>query len=420
MGYKIKGISAREVLDSRGNPTVGIEMKTDSGISSAMVPSGASTGIHEALELRDKDKRFLGKGVLNAVSNINKKIAKEIIGLDCRQQSKIDSLMVDLDATPNKSRLGANAILAVSMVTTRAASLEQKIPLYEWISVLAGNKKMIMPVPSMNIINGGKHAGNGLDIQEYMVFPDGARNLHEAVRMCSEVYHLLKDIIKKKYGKNAVNVGDEGGFAPPLSDAEEPLELILSAVSEAGYTREIRLAIDAAASEFYDGKKYLFGGKKLSGGELGDYYSEIIRKYPIVSCEDVFAQDDWASWIEFTKKFNHRLRIIGDDLLVTNVKRIQKAIKLHACNSLLLKINQIGTITESIEAAKAASEAGWSVMVSHRSGETEDSYIADLVVGLGAGLIKSGAPCRSERTTKYNRLMRIEEELGKKAKYFGC
>jgi enolase len=417
MGYLIRGVSAREVLDSRGNPTVEVELSTDKGISSAIVPSGASTGVHEALELRDKDKRYLGKGVLKAVSNVDNRIRKKIVGFDCRKQQKLDELMITLDGTKNKSKLGANAILAVSMAACRAAAFEQNMPLYEWLRELAGTKRMCLPVPSMNVVNGGKHAGNGLDIQEYMILPVGAPNFTEAVRMCAETYHTLKGIIKDKYGKDAINVGDEGGFAPPLKEAEEPLNLILSAIEKAGYEKEMRLGMDAAASEFFDGKNYVFQGKKISGGELSDEYAEMIKKYPIVSCEDLFSQDDWRSWCEFTKKYGGRVQLIGDDLLVTNVERIEKAIKVRACNALLLKINQIGSITESIAAAKTAQQAGWNVMVSHRSGETEDHFIADLVVGLGTGQIKSGAPCRSERNAKYNRLMRIEEELGKKAKY---
>ena len=416
MKFKIRDIRAREVLDSRGNPTIEAEVKTEKGISRAMVPSGASTGIHEALELRDKDNRYLGKGVRKAVGNVNKIIAKKLIGLDCRDQRDIDRLMIELDGTENKSNLGANAILAVSMAVTRASALEQDIPLYGWIAELAGNKRIALPVPSMNVINGGRHAGNKLDIQEYMILPLGAKNFTEGVRFCAEVYHNLKSIIKEKYGKNAINVGDEGGFAPPLDRAEEPLNLILEAVEESGYQDEIKLGIDAAASEFYKDNGYFFEGKNLSGEELGDFYSDLLRSYPIVSCEDLFAQDDWDSWIEFTKKYN-KIQIVGDDLLVTNVKRIKRAVELNACNALLLKINQIGTISESIDAAKFSIKNGWNVMVSHRSGETEDSFIADLTVGLGNGQIKSGAPCRSERNSKYNQLIRIEEELGDKAVY---
>ncbi len=417
MEFQIQNIRAREVLDSRGNPTIEAEVKTKKGISRAMVPSGASTGIHEALELRDKNHRYLGRGVQKAVNNVNKIIAKKLIGLDCRKQRDIDELMIELDGTKNKSNLGANAILAASMAVTKASALEQNIPLYRWIAELSGNKEIALPVPSMNVINGGRHAGNKLDIQEYMILPIGARNFTEAVRFCAETYQNLKNIIKEKYGKNAINVGDEGGFAPPLDQAEEPLNLILKAIEESGYQNEIKLGIDAAASEFYKDNNYVFEGEILSGKELGDVYSNLLKTYPIASCEDVFAQDDWNSWIEFTKKHNKKVQIVGDDLLVTNVKRIKKAVELEACNALLLKINQIGTISESIDAAKFSIKSGWNVMVSHRSGETEDSFIADLTVGLGTGQIKSGAPCRSERNSKYNQLIRIEEELGDRAVY---
>jgi len=417
MSFKIQDIRAREVLDSRGNPTVEAEVKTERGISRAMVPSGASTGIHEALELRDKDHRYLGKGVRKAVSNVNKIIAKKLIGLDCRDQRDIDKLMIELDGTENKSNLGANAILSVSMAVTRATALEQDIPLYRWIAELSGNKEIALPVPSMNVINGGRHAGNKLDIQEYMILPVGAKNFTEGVRFCAEVYQNLKGIILEKYGKNAINVGDEGGFAPPLDQADEPLNLILKAIEESGYQNKVKLGIDAAASEFYKDGNYVFEGKTLPGEEMGEVYSDLLKSYPIVSYEDVFAQDDWESWIEFTKKHNKKIQIVGDDLLVTNVKRIKRAVELNACNALLLKINQIGTISESIDAAKFSIKNEWNVMVSHRSGETEDSFIADLVVGLGTGQIKSGAPCRSERNSKYNQLIRIEEELGDKAVY---
>jgi enolase len=417
MGFRIQEIRAREVLDSRGNPTVEAEIKTEKGISRAMVPSGASTGIHEAIELRDGGKRYLGKGVLKAVNNVNEIISKKLVGMDCRNQREIDSLMIDLDGTENKSNLGANAILSVSMAVTRAAALEQGIPLYKWIAELLENGEISLPTPSMNVINGGVHAGNKLDIQEYMILPTGAKKFTEAVRFCAETYHNLRAIILKKYGKNAINVGDEGGFAPPLERAEEPLNLISMAIEESGYQDEIKLGIDAAASEFYRDGSYLFAGRELSGGELGDLYTDLIKTYPIASCEDVFAQDDWESWIGFTKISGKRLQIVGDDLLVTNVKRIKRAIESNACNALLLKINQIGTISEAIDAAKISIKNGWNVMVSHRSGETEDSFIADMTVGLGTGQLKSGAPCRSERNSKYNQLIRIEGELGNKAVY---
>ncbi|MBU4265645.1 MAG: phosphopyruvate hydratase [Candidatus Altiarchaeales archaeon] len=419
MASEIQAIRAREVLDSRGNPTVEVEIKTDKGLSRAMVPSGASTGIHEALELRDGGNRFLGKGVQKAVGNVNDKISKELTGRDCTKQQDIDNAMLELDGTENKSTLGANAILGVSMAVCRASALELGIPLYERVAGLSDNKNLVLPTPAMNVINGGEHAGNSLDIQEYMILPVGAKSFGEAARLCAEVYQTLKGIIKEKYGNDAINVGDEGGFAPPLSQAEEPFELILKAIGEAGYEKEIKLGIDAAASEFYNDGKYKIEGKYLSAEELIEFYNNLIETYPIISVEDVCAQDDWDSWVEFTKKFGDKTQVVGDDLLVTNVKRIDKAIESKACNALLLKINQIGTITESIDAARLSKDNGWNVMVSHRSGETEDSFIADLVVGLGTGQIKSGAPCRSERNAKYNQLLRIEEELSDKAKYQG-
>jgi len=419
MEFTIQEVKAREVLDSRGNPTVEAEVRTKSGASRAMVPSGASTGIHEALELRDGNKRFLGKGVQLAVGNVNEIISKELVGRDCTKQREIDNLMMELDGTENKSKLGANAILGVSMAACRASALERGIPLYQRIADISGNKNLVLPVPAMNVVNGGAHAGNSLDIQEYMVLPVGAKSLREAVRLCAEVYQTLRGIIKGKYGKNAINVGDEGGFAPPLEKASEPLELILDSVKELGYEKEIKLGIDAAASEFYDGGKYRIGGNELSGNELIEFYKNLIEDYPIISMEDVCAQDDWDSWKDFTGSFGNGIQVVGDDLLVTNTNRIKEAIELKACNALLLKINQIGTISEAIDAAKLSLENGWNIMVSHRSGETEDPFIADLSVGLGTGQIKSGAPCRSERNAKYNQLIRIEEELGEEARYQG-
>lgn len=418
MTHKIISVKAREVLDSRGNPTVEAEMKVKAGVVKAIVPSGASTGIHEALELRDGGKRFLGRGVSKAVKNVNTKIARKVVGMNVLKQSEIDAAMLKLDGTKNKSKLGANAILSVSMAATRAAALSTNKPLYEYIAEISGNKKLLLPIPSMNVINGGVHAGNKLDIQEYMIMPVGAKNFREAVQISAEVYQTLKNVIKDKYGKTAINVGDEGGFAPPLHKIEEPLELIWDAVEKAGHSRKVRLGVDAAASEFFNGDgTYTLEGEKISADKLAEKYMALVERYPIVSLEDVFAQDDWDSWVKFTAEMGGKIQIVGDDLLVTNIERIKKAIELKACNALLLKINQIGSITESIASANYARKAGWNIMVSHRSGETEDPYIADLVVGLGTGEIKSGACCRSERNAKYNQLMRIEEELGRKAKY---
>ena len=402
MEFEILSVYAREVLDSRGNPTVEVEVKTKSGISRAIVPSGASTGIHEALELRDCGSRFLGGGVQKAVSNVKGVISKNIVGMDCRKQQSIDDAMIELDGTGNKSGLGANAILGASMAVTRAAALELEIPLYRHIENLANltgkdkqKTKPKLPIPSMNIINGGVHGGNKLDVQEYMVLPVGAKNFRESIRICAEVYQNLKNILKRKYGMNAINVGDEGGFAPPLEKLDEPIELIRKAAEKAGYTKEVKIGMDVAASEFYLGDGlYKMEGKKLNGTGLMDKYRELIDAYPLISLEDGFAQDDWEDWTTFTREFGNKIQIIGDDLLVTNVKRIKKAIETKACNALLLKVNQIGTISESISANKLAAGNKWNVMVSHRSGETEDPYIADLVVGLGTGQIKSGAPCR--------------------------
>jgi len=417
MSGKITAIKARQVLDSRGLPTVEAEVYSSAkSFSRAIVPSGASTGSHEAVELRDNGKEFLGKGTTKAVENIEKVIAAKLKGFDLSKQNEIDELMIELDGTENKSKLGANAILAVSMAAAREAAKAEDKELYEYIGKLSGNKNFLLPVPASNIINGGKHAGNNLDIQEYMLYPNKAKNFSDALRFCSETYQTLKNIIKEKYGKTAVNVGDEGGFAPQLSKPEEPIELILKAVEELGYGNEINLALDCAASEFYSNNSYTIEGKNYSNSELVDFYGNLLSSYKqIVSIEDPFAEDDWEGFTEFTKKFGSKLQIIGDDLLVTNVKRIKKAIEQKACNALLLKLNQIGTVTEAIAAAKLSTDSKWNVMVSHRSGETEDTFIADFVVGLGTAQLKAGAPCRSERNAKYNQLLRIEERLGKNA-----
>lgn len=410
---KIKG---REVLDSRGNPTVEAELQTSKGFFRAIVPSGASTGVHEALELRDRGKRYLGKGVSKAVKNINK-IAKKLISIDLGEQRDVDDMMIELDGTKNKSNLGANAILAVSMAYARASSAEQEIPLYKYIASIVSNKQLLLPVPCFNIINGGKHAGNKLDVQEFMLNPVGAKNFSEALQTGSEVYHVLKKVIEEKYGKSAANVGDEGGFAPPVGHIEEPLNLIMEAVEQAGYKKKIKLGMDCAASEFLRNGKYYLEGKEMTGEHLLERYEELASMYPIISIEDPFAEDDFKNFALATRKLKN-IQVVGDDLTVTNPERIQKAAVLHACNALLLKVNQIGTVSEALEAAQLAIKNNWNVMVSHRSGETEDAFIADLVVGLGNGQVKSGAPCRGERTAKYNQLLRIEEELGKQAKFY--
>jgi enolase len=420
----IKSVNAREILDSRGNPTVEVDIITEAGTARAGVPSGASTGIHEALELRDKDKnRYLGKGVLKAVENVNKKIASTLVGKEPVEQGKIDDALCMLDGSDNKSELGANAILGVSMAVCKAGALEQNIPLYKHIAKLAGVNKFVMPVPCFNVINGGEHAGNKLAFQEFMILPVGAKSFKEALQMGAETYHNLKSIIKKKYGIDSVNVGDEGGFAPPVNE-EEALDLLQSAIKKSGYTGKIKIGLDCAASEFYKKGKYdlNFKGDKpdlLTGEELAEKYKQMVEKYPIVSIEDPFDQDDFDSYAKLTQAIGKDVQIVGDDLLVTNPQRIQKAIHHGACNALLLKVNQIGSVTESMEAAKLSSDNGWGVMVSHRSGETEDSFIADLVVGLKTGQIKTGAPCRSERLAKYNQLLRIEEELGTNCTYAG-
>jgi enolase len=411
--FKIKKIRAREILDSRGNPTVEVDLYTGAGMARAAVPSGASTGKHEAVELRDGGKRYAGKGVQQAVSHVNNLIARHFEGKDIRIQAEIDEELINLDGTENKSKLGANALLGVSMAVCKAAALGKGTPLFQHIASLADNRRLSLPVPSMNVINGGAHAGNALDIQEFMIQPF-SDTFAEALRMGAETYHALKGVIKKKYGTDAINVGDEGGFAAPLKSTGEAIELILGAIEEAGYKGKIELALDAAASEFFKGGKYRLDGRKYSTEELVDFYRELASKYPIISIEDPFGEEDWHGFAALTEKAGGKITVIGDDLLVTNVRRIKKAVDMNACNGLLLKVNQIGTVTEAIRAAKYAMQNKWGVMVSHRSGETCDSFIADLVVGLGTGLIKTGAPCRSERNAKYNQLLRIEEILQEK------
>jgi len=433
----IAGLKAREILDSRGFPTIEVDLKLDDGsVHRAAVPSGASTGVYEALELRDGDKsRFHGKGVSKACKNVEEIIAPALAGMDVTNQTKIDKLMVEtLDASKNewgwcKSNLGANAILAVSLAVCRAGAHINKIPLYEYVALLAGNPtdKFIMPVPSFNVINGGSHAGNQLAIQEFMILPTGANDFKEALRMGSEVYHTLKKVILEKYGLNATNVGDEGGFAPDISSTEEAFVLLQSALQKSGYSDKIVLGMDCAASEFWeeDEKKYnlLFKSKDqkqlISGDDLCGLYAEWAKKYNVATIEDPFDQNDFDSYAKFTQDTQDSFQIVGDDLLVTNPVRVQIGIEKKLCNALLLKVNQIGSITEAIEAYQLARKNNWGVMVSHRSGETEDTFIADLVVGLGTGQIKTGAPCRSERLAKYNQLLRIEEELGEKASYAG-
>ncbi len=423
---RIRSIKGREILDSRGNPTVEVDLTTEDGVFRSMVPSGASTGIYEALELRDGDKsRYMGKGVEKAISNINRILGPLVIGIDSTSQEEIDSRMIEADGTDNKSKLGANAILGISMAACRAGAAAKKIPLYRHIADLAGVADFVMPVPSFNVINGGSHAGNNLAMQEFMILPTGAQTFKEAVRMGSEVYHNLKKVIKDKYGTDAVNVGDEGGFAPNIQDNKEGLELLKEAISRAGYTGKVEIAMDVAASEFFKDGKYdldyknpdSYGNMVKTGDEMVDLYKGFIEDYGMVSIEDPFDQDDWEHYAKLTAEVD--IQIVGDDLLVTNPKRIKTGIEKKAVNALLLKVNQIGSVSESIKACKMAQEAGWGVMVSHRSAETEDSFIADLAVGLMAGQIKTGAPCRGERLAKYNQLMRIEEELGNQCSFAG-
>ncbi|MHA1775154.1 MAG: phosphopyruvate hydratase [Promethearchaeota archaeon] len=427
MNFKIEKIHARWILDSRGNPTVECDMWAgENTFVRAAVPSGASTGEAEAVELRDNDPtKFGGKGVLKAVSNINTKISKIVVGMDCSQQKALDQAMIDADGTQNKGNFGANAILAISMCAMKAAAKIQQKPLYQYVYELAHDgktaDKYLLPIPSSNVLNGGKHAGGDLAPQEFMIQAIGAPNFREAIRMTAEVYHTMKKVIKQKYGATSVNVGDEGGFAPALSTTREALDIIMESIKQSGYApgKDIVLAMDPAASEFYDkeNKVYNIDGKALTPAELVDYWAGIVNEYPIKSLEDPFDEEGWSEFAALKAKIGNQCQIVGDDLTVTNVKRLQKAIDMNAISSLLLKINQIGTISEAIEAAKLTFSHGYTVMVSHRSGETCDNTIADIVVGLCTGQIKSGAPCRADRLSKYNQLMRIEEELDEKAHY---
>jgi len=402
---KIKKIFAREILDSRGNPTVEVELITNKCISRASVPSGASTGVYEANELRDGAKRYNGKGVQKAVNNINKIIAPKIIGMDCTKQSKIDKAMIKLDGTENKIKLGANAILAVSIAACKAGAFHSIKPIYKYIADLYGNKKLILPAPFFNVINGGRHADNELAFQEFMIVPK-ANTFSKALQMGTETYHALKQILKDKY--ITIGVGDEGGFAPPIDTPEQALNLLESAIKKAGYKGKIKIAFDVAASELYRYGHYHLP-KRATTEQLVEYYLKLIKSYPIISIEDPFNQEDFRGFAMLSKKT--KIQIVGDDLTVTNPKRIQKAADEKACNALLLKINQIGTLTEALLAAKLAQKNNWKIMVANRSGETDDAFIADLAVGIGCGQIKAGAPCRGERLAKYNQLLRIEEKL---------
>ena len=417
---KIDSVKAREILDSRGNPTLEVEVRLDDSVTGrAAVPSGASTGRHEAVELRDGDKsRFGGKGVLKAAANVNKEIAPAIKGMLATDQPALDRKLTELDGTPNKSRLGANAILGVSLATAHAVAKSAEMPLYLY---LGQEDIYTLPVPMLNILNGGKHAAGSTDFQEFMVVPAGAESFNQALRMATEIYHSLKKVLKDR-GLNT-NVGDEGGFAPSLPSNKDAIEAILAAMEKAGYVpgKDCFIALDPAASEFYQDGQYILTreGVSLSSREMVDYYVKWASAYPIISIEDGMAEDDWEGWQLLTEKLGEKVQLVGDDLYVTNVERLSRGIKTKASNSILIKPNQIGTLTETVAAIKMAQQAGWTAVVSHRSGETEDTTIADLAVGLNTGLIKAGAPCRSERTAKYNRLLRIEEELGENGSFAG-
>jgi enolase len=416
-------IVAREILDSRGNPTVEVDVHTDGGaLGRAAVPSGASTGAHEAVELRDNDKsRYMGKGVLQACNNVTEEISEHLIGMDVRRQVDIDQIMLDLDGTPNKAKLGANAMLAVSLACAKAAAIECRMPLYRY---LGGVNSTVLPVPLMNILNGGSHADNSIDFQEFMIVPTGAAQFSEALRMGTEVFHTLKTVLKKK--GYSTNVGDEGGFAPNIKSNEEAIEIVLQAIEKAGYRpgEDISIAIDAAASEFYDEEFGIYHFKKSTGDKLTSddmvaYWANWARKYPIISIEDGLWEDDWNGWSNLTKQLGTKTQLVGDDLFVTNVKRLQRGIDEKIANSILVKVNQIGTLTETINAVQLATRSGYTSVMSHRSGETEDATIADLAVALNCGQIKTGSASRSDRMAKYNQLLRIEQELADAAIYMG-
>ena len=417
---EIVDVVARQILDSRCFPTVEVEVYLEDGtMGRAAVPSGASTGMYEAVELRDGDKdKFLGKGVLNAVKNVNDTIAEELIGCNVYEQTYIDKMLIELDGTNNKGKLGANAILGVSLAVANAAANSLNMPLYRYIG---GVNAKVLPVPMMNILNGGSHADNSVDLQEFMIMPAGAPTFSEALRMCAEVYHTLKKILNDK--GYSTGIGDEGGFAPNLKSNSEALDLIVEAIGKAGYKagEEIFIALDPASSEYYKDGKYVLEheGKTLTSAEMVDFFEEWVNKYPIISIEDGMAEEDWDGWKLITERLGNRIQLVGDDLFVTNTERLEKGIKLGVGNSILIKLNQIGTLTETLNAIEMANRAGYTAVVSHRSGETEDTTIADLVVAVNAGQIKTGAPARSERVAKYNQLLRIEEELDNVAEYRG-
>jgi enolase len=412
MRYSVTSVRAREILDSRGNPTVEVEVVTEGNVlGSAAIPSGASTGMYEAVELRDGGKRFGGKGVAKAVDIVTNTIQPKIRGMDVRHQNEIDTTLIELDGTENKSKLGGNAILGVSIACARAAAASEGLRLYEYID----RKANLLPVPFFNVINGGKHAGNQLDFQEFMIAPIGARSFREAIQMGAEVYQALKTQLQKTYGKSSINVGDEGGFAPPLKKPEEALDIIYKAIQHAGYVAEVKIGLDVASSTFYKDGSYTVAMNKYTTAALIEYYKHLTAVYPIISIEDPLQEDDYEGFAEATRILP--TQVVGDDLFVTNPKRLAKGIEMGACNALLWKVNQIGTLTEALEAASLAMKNKYGVMASHRSGDTEDPWVADLSVGISCGQIKSGAPARGERTAKYNQLLRIEEWLGSTARY---
>ncbi len=419
MDRDIKWVKARQILDSRGNPTLEAEVGLESGlIARASVPSGASTGEHEAVELRDGGEKWMGKGVMKAVKNVNEIIGPEVVGEDCTHQAKIDEMMIDIDGTPNKNKLGANAILGVSLATAKAAAAFSQMPLYKY---LGGVEARILPVPMMNVLNGGKHADNNVDLQEFMIMPVGAKSFSEGLRWASETFHSLKKVLR---GKNySTAVGDEGGFAPDLSSNKQALELIVEAIEKANYRpgEDIALALDPAASSFYEEGKYILKAeeqKERTALEMVDFYENLLSNFPIISIEDGLAEDDWDGWQIFTQRLGGKIQIVGDDIFVTSTQRLKKGIELKVANSILIKLNQIGTLTETFDAVRLAKENGYTAVVSHRSGETEDTTIADLTVGMGTGQIKAGSCSRSERIAKYNQLLRIEEDLGRQAIYW--
>ena len=416
MLMKITSLKARQILDSRGIPTLEVDCQVRGSIYTAAVPSGASTGVHEALELRDGGKRLFGKSVMKAVKNVSV-LSKVLKGKDCRKQQQIDSLLIQADGTTNKRKLGANALLGASLAVCRAGADQANLSLFKHIQNISKTKRAVLPVPYFNIINGGRHAGNELAVQEFMIAPVKAKKFSDALWIGAEVYQTLKILLKKKYGVNAINVGDEGGFAPNLKKTTQALDLVTKAIEKAGYVKEVKIAMDVAASEFYEAGTYFYDGRHITHKKLLDELERLCTQYPIISVEDPFDQEDFVGFAELTRRIGKKVQVVGDDLLVTNLQRLRMGLHYGSCNALLLKVNQIGTVSESIAASQLANLYDWNVMVSHRSGETTDDFIADLVVGLGTGQLKSGAPCRGERVAKYNRLLRIEEELGSRARY---